>query len=61
MDKYHNQACNIYTLEGIKPGKITKVSDTLARVATDDTTVIMCCNWQTVERKMTTDKLFYSC
>jgi hypothetical protein len=58
--KYLGAACSLYTLDGTKPAHIER-SKSSACIVSDDGTMRLIVNWQTVARKMESDKLFYSC
>lgn len=59
-NKYAGKECEIYTLDGIKSGRIRQGVDN-AIIAALDGSINMPVNWPTVERKMESDKLFYAC
>ena len=60
-DKYSGEACQVYTLNGNRPGIISGRLEPFALVRTLDGSISMSVNWPTIERKMQSDKLFYSC
>lgn len=60
-NKYAGEACNIYTLDGVKVGTISGRLNDFASIKALDGTINMQVNWPTVERKMEGDKLFYAC
>lgn len=60
-NKYSGELCQLYTLNGIERAKVTGRLNKHATIASLDSALSIEVNWQTVERKMEGDKLFYSC
>jgi hypothetical protein len=60
-NKYAGEACQVYTLDGIKEGIVSGRLHEFATIRALDGSINMQVNWPTVERKMTQDKLFYAC
>lgn len=60
-DKYTGDLCQLYTLDGIQRAKVTGRLNQFATIASLESALSIEVNWQTVERKMESDKLFYAC
>ncbi len=60
--EYIGEKCKLYTMSGIKDAEIQQsVFSQDARIKSTECNFSMLVNWQTVKRKMESDKLFYSC
>jgi hypothetical protein len=60
-DQYTGRACRLYTLHGEKDATICGRLNNFASIAALDGSCSIEVNWLTVERKMTSDQLFYAC
>lgn len=59
-DQYAGQSCQMYTLDGIFDAQISGRLERFAVIRSDAGHSAQF-SWETVERKMTGDKLFYIC
>ncbi len=59
-NKFSGEDCQLYTLTGIERAKVTGRLNPFATIASLDSGLSIQVNWFTVERKMESDKLFYS-
>jgi len=60
-DKYAGKLCLLYTLNGTQEAIICGRMNEFATIHAIDGPLSIEVNWPTVERKMESDKLFYTC